>query len=158
MCLLVVTTLVTVGGAGIGVRLLGGAGHVDAVGLLGHLALIVGAPLLLGLLVRARVGVLARFESTLACLSVALVTVLVWLVASQVRLRARTSASRAPSCCSWRARRPWRRARVAGPRPVATVLLLGTSMRDFVIVAGVAVAAFGASSSAPFCSVSTVCS
>ena len=35
------------------------------------------------------------------------------------------------------------------PAPVATALLLTTSMRDFAVAAGIAVAAFGAAAAAP---------
>lgn len=148
--MLVATTLVTVAGAGIALRLLGGAPNLDAVGLLAQLALIVGAPMLLGLAVRARLRLLERFSDVLARLSVALVLLLVWLVASEVRISSAylgvagaLVAFLAGSACigvlvGWRA-----------PRPVATALLLSTSMRDFAIAAGIAVAAFGASSSAP---------
>ena len=148
--LLVATTLVTVGGAGIALRLLGGAATIDAVGLLTHLALIVGAPMLVGLLVRARFREVRRLDDRLARLSVALVLLLVWLVASEVRLSSAYVGVAAAlvlfiagSAClgfivGWRA-----------PKPVATALLLSTSMRDFAIAAGLAVAAFGASSTGP---------
>jgi len=82
--------MITVGGAGLALRLLGEAANLDALSLLGHLALIVGAPMIIGLFVRARVARLARFEDSLARLSIALVTLLVWLVASQVRSRGAT--------------------------------------------------------------------
>jgi predicted Na+-dependent transporter len=148
--LLVATTLVTVGGAGIALRLLGGAATIDAVGLLTHLALIVGAPMLVGLLIRARFRQVGRLDDRLARLSVALVLLLVWLVASEVRLSSAYVGVAAAlvlfvagSAClgvvvGWRA-----------PKPFATALLLSTSMRDFAIAAGLAVAAFGASSSGP---------
>jgi hypothetical protein len=148
--LLVASTLVTVGGAGIALRWLGGAADVNVLGLLGHLALIVGAPMTVGLVLRARLSVLARFEPVLARLSVALVTVLVWLVASQVRLSSAylgvaaalvlflAASAIVGVALGWKA-----------PRPVATAVLLSTSMRDFAIAAGVAVAAFGANASAP---------
>jgi len=38
---------------------------------------------------------------------------------------------------------------VRAPAPVATALLLTTSMRDFAVAAGIAVAAFGPASAAP---------
>ena len=149
-CVLVVTTMITVGGAGLALRLLGEAANLDALSLLGHLALIVGAPMIIGVFVRARVARLARFEDSLARLSIALVTLLVWLVASQVRLSRSyvgvagalllflAGSAALGAALAWRA-----------PKPVATAVLLSTSMRDFAIAAGVAVAAFGASSSAP---------
>ncbi|HEY6318544.1 MAG TPA: hypothetical protein VI462_11735, partial [Acidimicrobiia bacterium] len=79
-----------------------------------------------------------------------LVTVLVWLVASQVRLSSAYVAVAGAlvlfligsvglgAVLGWRA-----------TPPVATAVLLSTSMRDFAIAAGIAVAAFGVSASAP---------
>jgi len=148
--LLVASTLVTVAGAGVALRALGGAAQLDAGGLLGHLALIVGAPMLVGLVVRARVPAVARAEDQLTRVSLALVTVLVWLVASQVRLSSAYVAVAGAlllflagsvvlgAVLGWRA-----------TPPVATAVLLSTSMRDFAIAAGIAVAAFGVSASAP---------
>ena len=130
--LLVTSTLVTVGGAGIALRWLGGAADINVLGLLGHLALIVGAPMTVGLVLRAQFSVLARFELVLARLSVALVTVLVWLVASQVRLSSAylgvavalvlflAASAIVGVALGWKA-----------PRPVATAVLLSTSIRDF---------------------------
>ncbi len=148
--LLVASTLVTIGGAGIALRALSGTAHLDAAGLLGHLALIVGAPLLIGLILRARVDAVARAEERLTRVSLALVTVLVWLVASQVRLSSAyfgvtaalvlflAGSAAVGGLLGWR----------AAP-PVATAVLLSTSMRDFAIAAGIAVAAFGVAASAP---------
>jgi predicted Na+-dependent transporter len=148
--LLVASTLVTIGGAGIALRALGGAGPFDAAGLVGHLALIVGAPLLIGLFLRARVGAVVRAEEQLTRVSLALVTVLVWLVASQVRLSSAyfgvtaalvlflAGSAAVGVVLGWRA-----------TPPVATAVLLSTSMRDFAIAAGIAVAAYGVSASAP---------
>jgi len=148
--LLVASTLVTIGGAGVALRALGGAAHLDVAGLLGHLALIVGAPLLVGLVLRARVAAVARAEEQLTRVSLALVTVLVWLVASQVRLTSAyvgvtaalvlflAGSAAVGGVLGWRA-----------TPPVATAVLLSTSMRDFAIAAAIAVAAFGVSASAP---------
>jgi predicted Na+-dependent transporter len=148
--LLVASTLVTIGGAGIALRALGGAAHLDAAGLLGHLALIVGAPLLGGIVVRARVAAIPRVEERLTRVSLALVTVLVWLVASQVRLSSAyvgvavalvlflAGSAVLGVVLGWRS-----------TPPVATAVLLSTSMRDFAIAAGIAVAAFGVSASGP---------
>lgn len=128
--MLVATTMVTVTGAGIALRFLGGAASIDAAGLLAQLALIVGAPMVLGLLLRARFRILGRVDDVLARLSVALVLLLVWLVASEVRLSSAYFGVAAAlvlfvagSAClgvglGWRA-----------PTPVATALLLSTSMR-----------------------------
>ncbi len=149
-CLLVVSTMVTVGVAGVALRLLGGAAHIDALALLGHLALIVAVPMLVGLVVRARLPRMVRWEDTLARLSIAIVLLLVWLIASQIHL-SDSYLSVAGALVLFLAGSAalgvavgWR----ASP-PVAVALLLSTSMRDFAIAAGIAVAAFGAGSSAP---------
>ena len=145
-----VTTVITVVAAGPVLRVLGGAAPFDVAGLLGHLLLIVGLPLALGVLVRARVGGLERFEEQLHRTALALVVLLVWLVASQAHLSSAYGAvvgallvfvagsALLGVAVGWRA-----------PHPVATSLLLSVSMRDFAIAAGIAVAAFGSRASAP---------
>ena len=148
--LLVASTLVTVAGAGVALRALGGAAQLDAGGLLGHLALIVGAPMLVGLVVRARVPAVAVGRGP-----------------AHPRVpragHGPRVARRVPGPAVERVRRGGGRAllflagsvvlgAVLGWRatpPVATAVLLSTSMRDFAIAAGIAVAAFGVSASAP---------
>jgi len=147
---LVASTLVAIAGAGVGLRLLAGGGTIHVLPLLTNLGLVVGAPLAAGLAVRTSLELSPRQEATAGRLSLAIVTLLVWLVASQVRLSSSYLA-------------------VAGAlglfvvgsallgvalghraaRPVATAVLLTTSMRDFAIAAGIAVAAFGAAAAAP---------
>jgi predicted Na+-dependent transporter len=148
--LLVGSTLVTVAGSGIALRLLGGKATIPTASLLGNLALIVAAPMVAGIAVRSRITLSDRQNAAAARLSVALVTLLVWLVASQVRLSESYLAVGAALVVF-----------LAGsiglgavlglraPGPVATAVLLTTSMRDFAIAAAIAVAAFGASSAAP---------
>ena len=148
--LLVASTVVTVVGAGVALRALGGSAHLDAAALLGHLALIVGAPMVVGLVLRARVPAVARAETALARCSVVLVALLVWMVASQVRLSGAyygvagalvlflAGSALVGVALGWHA-----------TQPVAVALLLSTSMRDFAIAAGITVAAFGAAASAP---------
>lgn len=148
--ILVASTLFTVAGAGVGLRLLGGGGTIRLLPLLINLDLVVGAPLAAGIAIGICADVADRERAVAARISVVVVTVLVWLVASQVR---------------------WSRSYVAvtialvmfvagsavlgavlglgSPRPVGTALLLTTSMRDFAVAAGIAVAAFGPSASAP---------
>ena len=148
--LLVASTVVTVVGAGVALRALGGSAHLDAAALLGHLALIVGAPMVVGLVLRDRVPAVARAETALARCSVVLVALLVWMVASQVRLSGAyygvagalvlflAGSALVGVALGWHA-----------TQPVAVALLLSTSMRDFAIAAGITVAAFGAAASAP---------
>ncbi|GAC1374144.1 MAG: hypothetical protein NVSMB4_01360 [Acidimicrobiales bacterium] len=148
--ILVGSTLLTVVGAGIGLQLLGGGGTIRVVPLLTNLALVVGAPMAVGIAVRTRVALSERQEQFAERISVAVVTLLVWLVASQVRL------SRSYLEVTFALVLFLAGSTVLGvvlgfraPRPVATALLLTTSMRDFAVAAGIAVAAFGSSSAAP---------
>jgi predicted Na+-dependent transporter len=148
--MLVASTLITVVAAGVGLRLLGGGGAIHVVPLLANLALVVGAPMAAGIAIRTGVTLSERQEAAAERLSIAVVTLLVWLVASQVRLSSAYLAVTAAlviflagsallgAALGFRA-----------PAPVAKALLLTTSMRDFAIAAGIAVAAFGAASAAP---------
>jgi predicted Na+-dependent transporter len=148
--LLVGSTLITVAAAGVGLRLIGGSGTIPVVPLLTTLGLVVGAPLAAGIAIRTRLALSERQEAAAERVSIAVVTVLVWLIASQVRLSSSYIAVAAAlllfvagsallgAALGFRA-----------PAAVATALLLTTSMRDFAIAAGIAVAAFGAVSAAP---------
>jgi len=149
--ILVGSTLLTVATAGFALTLLaGGTTAVHPVRLLANLALIVALPLTVGIAIRARLTLSESREATAERISVAIVTLLVWLVASEVHLsHAYISVAAALGvflggsvalgvCLGIRA-----------PRPVATAILLTTSMRDFAIAAGIAVAAFGAGTAAP---------
>jgi len=89
-------------------------------------------------------------EAAAARLSVAVVTLLVWLVASSVHLSSSYIAVTAALLLFLAG------SAILGvalgyqaPAPVATALLLTTSMRDFAVAAAIAVAAFGAESAAP---------
>jgi predicted Na+-dependent transporter len=148
--MLVGSTLVAVATAGIGLRVLGGGGPIHAVSLLANLGLIVGMPMAAGIAIRTRLTLSDRQEAAAGRLSVAIVTLLVWLVASQVRLSSSyvvvalalllflAGSVVLGLLLGWRA-----------PAPVATAFLLTASMRDFAIAAGIAVATFGAASAAP---------
>jgi predicted Na+-dependent transporter len=148
--LLVGSTLVSVAVAGIGLRLLGGGGAIHPGALLTNLALIVAAPMTAGIAIRSRLTLRPSQEAAAERVSLAVVTLLVWLVASQVHLSSAYVTLTAALVVF-----------LAGsallgvvlglraPRPVATAILLTTSMRDFAIAAGIAVAAFGAAAAAP---------
>ena len=144
---LVGSTLVTVAAAGFGLRLLGAAGSIGAVALLTNLVLVVGAPMVLGVAIRARMTLSARQEAAAERLSVGIVTLLVWLVASQVRLS--TSYFQVAAALLLFLAGSALLGLVLGlrtPAPVATALLLTASMRDFAIAAAIAVAVFGPAS------------
>ena len=148
--MLVGSTVVAVLTAGVGLRLLGGGAPVHTLDLLANLALIVGAPMALGIVIRTRLTLGAAEEAAAERLSLAVLIVLVWLIASQVRLATSyiavtaalllflTGSALLGAALGHKA-----------PRPVATALLLTTSMRDFAIAAGIAVSAFGSASAAP---------
>jgi predicted Na+-dependent transporter len=148
--MLVGSTLVTVAAAGIGLRLLGGGGSVHPIGLLTNLSLIVAAPMALGIGIRARLTLSEGGEAAAERISVALVTLLIWLVASQVRLSSSYLVVAAALLLFLAGSVALGSALAFGaPRPIATAMLLTTSMRDFAVAAGIAVAAFGSASAAP---------
>jgi predicted Na+-dependent transporter len=148
--MLVGSTLLAVAGAGVGLRLLGGGAAVHLLPLLTNLALVVGAPMAAGIAIRNWFTLSEGQEAAAERLSVAVVTLLVWLVASNVRLSSAYVAVAAAllvfllGSAALGATLGYR-----APAPVATALLLTTSMRDFAVAAAIAVAAFGAASAAP---------
>jgi len=147
--ILVGSTLVTVAAAGVGLRLLGG-GPVHLVPLLYNLGLVVGAPMAAGIAIRTKLTLSNRQEEAAERVSVAVVTLLVWLVASQTRL-SRPYIAVAAALLLFLAGSAILGALLGfrAPAPVATALLLTTSMRDFAIAAAIAEAAFGSASAAP---------
>jgi predicted Na+-dependent transporter len=148
--ILVGSTLLTVAAAGVGLRLLSGGGTIHLLPLLTNLGLVVAAPMIAGIAIRTRLTLSEGQEAAAERLSVAIVTLLVWLVASNVRLSSAYIAVTVAlllflagsailgAGLGYRA-----------SAPVATALLLTTSMRDFAVAAAIAVAAFGADSAAP---------
>jgi len=148
--MLVGSTLVTVMAAGIALRLLGGNANIHPLSLLNNLGLVIGAPMIVGIAIRTKVALSERQEATAEHISVAVVTLLVWLVASQVRLSsAYVGVTVALLLFLAGSALLGAALGVRAPAPVATALLLTTSMRDFAVAAGIAVAAFGAAAAAP---------
>lgn len=147
--MLVGSTLITVAAAGAGLSLLGG-GSIHQVPLLLNLSLIVGAPMAAGIAIRTRVTISHGQEAAAERLSVAVMVLLVLLIASQVRLSSSYVAV-AAALLAFLAGSAVVGAALGfrAPAPVATAVLLSTSMRDFAIAAAIAVAAFGAPSAAP---------
>ncbi len=148
--LLIGSTLLTVALAGPVLGLLGGSAGVDVGSVLVNLALVIALPLVIGLVLRNRVGRSPARDGVETVGPVALVTVLVYLVASEVRfthsyvgvvgaLVVFLVGSTALG---------WAFGRGAAPR-LATATVLTTGMRDFAIAAGIATAAFGAASAGP---------
>jgi len=148
--ILVSSTVLSVVGAGVGLRLLGGGGAVHVVALITNLALVVGAPMAAGIMLRTRFALSSGQKAAAERLSVAVVTLLVWLVASQVRLTTAYLGVAGALLMLLGASAILGVVLGAGaPAPIARAVLLTTSMRDFAIAAGIAVAAFGAASAAP---------
>ncbi|MGO9874181.1 MAG: DUF4118 domain-containing protein [Acidimicrobiia bacterium] len=148
--MLVGSTLLTVAAAGFGLRLLGGGADIHPVSLLTNLGMVVGAPMVVGVAIRTKVALSEQQEATLERVSVIVVTLLVWLVASQVRLSsAYVLVAVALLLFLVGSALLGAVLGVRAPAPVRTALLLTTSMRDFAVAAGIAVAAFGAAAAAP---------
>jgi hypothetical protein len=148
--MLIGSTLITVAAAGLALRLLGGGGTIHVIPLLANLGFVVAAPMAAGIAIRTKVSLTDRQEGMAERLSIAVVTLLVWLVASQVRLSSPYFAVTAALLLFLAVSALLGVAvGLRAPAPVATALLLTTSMRDFAIAAGIAVAAYGSTSAAP---------
>jgi predicted Na+-dependent transporter len=148
--LLVASTVVTVLLAGPILSLLGASAAVSAAGLLGNLALVVALPLAAGAGLAAARPPGPRLDAAARLVTVLALLVLLWQVASQVRLDSaygRVVAAlvvyiAGSAVLGWAlaARLPARR---------ATAVVLPVAMRDFAVAAGIATAAFGPSAAAP---------
>lgn len=148
--ILVGSSLLTVIGAGVGLRLLGGGGAIPVLSLLTNLTVVVGTPLAVGIALRTQLALSERQDRIAERISVAVVTLLVWLVASQVTIsRSYVEVTFALVLFLAGSAGLGTLLGVGAPRPVATALLLTTSMRDFAVAAGIAVAAFGGASAGP---------
>jgi predicted Na+-dependent transporter len=147
--LLVASTLICVAVAGPILSLAGGHG-VSAVHVLITLSLVVGVPLLAGLLLRRLAAAGSRAGDGFQALAIVAVVVLVWLVSGQVRLSAAywalagvlvvlIVASAAIGLLLGSRLEP----------AVKTGIVLTVSMRDFAVASGIALAAFGPAAAAP---------
>ena len=147
--LLVASTLICVAVAGPILALAGGHG-VSAVHVLITLSLVVGVPLLAGLLLRRFAAAGGGAGDGFQALAIVAVVVLVWLVSGQVRLSAAywalagvlvvlIVASAAIGLLFGSRLEPG----------VQTGIVLTVSMRDFAVASGIALAAFGPAAAAP---------
>jgi predicted Na+-dependent transporter len=148
--LLVGSTLLSVVGAGPILGLMASGAAVHPLGVLVNLAVVIAAPLALGLAARPWIARVHHHAEIQQAATVGAVTVLVWLVASQVVITTAYFGVAAAAA-----------AFLAGSAllgvvlgrgatgPVATGVLLTTSMRDFAVAAGIAASAFGPPSAAP---------
>jgi BASS family bile acid:Na+ symporter len=129
-----------------------GASGVRPAGVIVNLAVVVALPLAAGIVVRWRLpaAAAARVDQPAGLVALAAVTLLVALVAAEVRLSARyfSVALALAAFLAGSAFLGWLLG-LRSRRPARAALLLTTSMRDFAIAAGLAAAAFGASAAAP---------
>ncbi len=147
--LLVVSTVTAVVIAGPVLTVLAGASEVDTLGVLVGLVVVVALPLAVGLAVSRRAPG-ARVRHLADPVSVVTVTVLAWLVASQIDwtgdygwvVLALVAFLVGAAALGWSLAR-W------VPSRLRTATVLAVSMRDFAIAAGIATAAFGAQAAAP---------
>lgn len=148
--LLVVSTLLTVLLAGPILSLLGAHSSTSQLGLLSTLALVVALPLVAGSAVRTLDPLGGRGRSLVRVVATASLLVLLWEVASELRLRV-TDARVAAALLVYLAGAAalgWLLAAGASPARRAAIVL-PTAMRDFAVAAGIAASAFGAAAAAP---------
>ncbi len=147
--LLVASTVTTVLLAGPALSIMTGDGGIDALAVLVDLGLVVAIPLLAGLLIgRHRIG--RALQPVADPAAIIAVTVLAWLVASQVRWSTDyvTVIIALIGFIAGGAALGLLLARSA-PFELKTPIVLSASMRDFAIAAGIATTAFGASAAGP---------
>jgi BASS family bile acid:Na+ symporter len=129
----------------------GARGHGASPGsIVASLALVVALPLAAGILLRARVTCVARYERPAGVTALVTVALLVALIAAEVHVSAGYLSVGAGLGSFWigSAAIGWVLGLRSG-RPARAALLLTTSMRDFAIAAGLAAAAFGTAAAAP---------
>jgi predicted Na+-dependent transporter len=154
--LLIGSTVLAVAVAGPILALEAGRAGFSPGGVIANLALVVALPLAAGIAARAWMpvtgNVLAtpRGERVASHVALAAVAALVALIAAEVRFSAGYATVAAALVAFLLASAViGRLLGLRTPRPVAAALLLTTSMRDFAIAAGLAVAAFGPAAAAP---------
>jgi predicted Na+-dependent transporter len=148
--LLVASTLLTVLLAGPILRLLGAHPATSQLGLLVTLALVVALPLIAGCAVRTIDPFGGRERSLIEILGFASLLVLLWEVASELRLHA-SDGLVAVALLAFLAGAGvlgWLLA-LGAPPPRRTAVILPTAMRDFAVAAGIATSAFGIAAAAP---------
>jgi predicted Na+-dependent transporter len=148
--LLVASTLLTVLLAGPVLSLLGAHSSTSQLGLLSTLALVVALPLIAGSAARTLDPFAGRERQLVRILATASLLVLLWEVASELRLRvadARIAAALLVYLAG-AAALGWLLAIGVVPARRAAIVL-PTAMRDFAVAAGIAASAFGAAAAAP---------
>ena len=148
--LLVASTIITVLGAGPILSLLGTHASVSSAGLLGNLAVVVALPLAAGVALRAFWSPGARLDALIRLVTVLALLILLWQVASQIRLDAAYTRVIAALVAYIAGSAALGRVLATGlPDGRATAVLLPVAMRDFAVAAGIAAAAFGPAAAAP---------
>jgi BASS family bile acid:Na+ symporter len=148
--LLVGSTLLSLLVAGPVLAVLAGQAAAPPSAVLALLTLVVGVPLAVGLVIRARWVAAPWLEAAARALAVLAVTGLVWLVASQARVSTAylwvvvallvflAGSVLVGVVLAWGLKGSWRLG-----------VVLPVAMRDFAVAAGIAVAAFGRAAAAP---------
>jgi ACR3 family arsenite efflux pump ArsB len=148
--ILVASTVVTVLAAGPILSVMGASVTVSSAGLLTTLAVVVALPLAAGAALRAIWSPGKRLDALVRIVTVVALLVLLWQVASEIRLDAAYTRVIAALV-----------AYIAGsallgrvlslrlPAGRAAAVMLPVAMRDFAVAAGIAAAAFGAAAAAP---------
>ncbi|MDQ1429228.1 MAG: arsenite transporter [Acidimicrobiaceae bacterium] len=148
--LLVGSTLLSVVVAGPILALMAGGGGAHPEAVIVNLVVVVAMPLILGLALRRWLPRGWAHSRVLRAAPVALVTILVWLVASQVVVTSAYIAVLGAAAVFVVASTALGTGLKRGMAPPAgSAVVLTTSMRDFAIAAGIATASFGAASAGP---------
>jgi predicted Na+-dependent transporter len=148
--LLVASTLLTVLFAGPILSLLGAHSATSQLGLLATLAFVVAVPLIAGCAMRTIDPFGGRERPLIDVLGTASLLVLLWEIASELRLHA-SDAMVAVALLAYLAGAGalgWLLA-AGAPSRRRTAVILPTAMRDFAVAAGIAASAFGAAAAAP---------
>ena len=148
--LLVASTVLTVLLAGPVLSVLGAHSSASQLGLLSTLALVVALPLAAGSAMRTIDPFRGREQPLVRVLGTVSLLVLLWEVASQLKLRASDTRVvialllylAAGSALGWLLA-------IGVPPRRRTAIVLPTAMRDFAVAAGIATTAFGAAAAAP---------
>jgi BASS family bile acid:Na+ symporter len=148
--LLVTSTLLTVFLAGPILRLLGAQSAMSQAGLLSTLAFVVALPLIAGCALRTLDPFGGRERSLVGILGIASLLMLLWEVASELRLHANDGliAAALLAYLAGAAVLGWLLA-LGMPSGRRTAVILPTAMRDFAVAAGIAASAFGIAAAAP---------
>jgi len=148
--LLIASTLLTVLLAGPILMFLGARSATSQAGLLATLALVVALPLIAGCGMRTIDPFGGRERSLIKIVGIVSLLVLLWEIASELRLHASDvlvvvallAYLAAAGVLGWLLA-------LRAPAPRRTTVILTTAMRDFAVAAGIAASAFGIAAAAP---------